>query len=654
MKPKSVVLAVATLLFFTRLAEAQNFNQLIAFGNSTTDTGWFAHASSGIPDLDALVANSLAQGGNAHFTGPGPGNAQILGSFFGLSANPANTAGGTNYAIGGALNDSVLGPGVENLFAVQSGTANPSLPSTATQIRNYLASVNGHANPNALYLIGSGGNDATVASSLFSSPAEANAFLLAEAGALVSSAAQLRAAGGRYIVVTNEYTPPSADATTVAYGKTLLGATWSGLAAAGVTFVPADTLSVIAAVEHNPLAFGITAPITSNACVAPAAYPFSSGYGFLCAPTTTPSPNYGYLVSADATQTHLYMDSTHLTEAGQVIVADYIYSLLVAPSQISFLAEAPVKTRTTVVNAVLNQIPISQQDLGPGRYHAWLTGDVSYLKMDNYNGFPGDPGTPVALIGGFDYKYTREWLIGAALSVGSTKQSFSNTGNFTQEEFAASIYAAYRNGLFWGDIIGSAGTLHDGVNRSVPIGITVQPNNGNTNGTNYSLALRAGYDFIFAGLTHGPLAGIVLQRVHVGSFTESGSFTSLAFDDQLRNSAVSELGYQVGYNIGFWQPFARLVWNHELASTDRLVTAYLTTITAPGYSMPAVILGKDWGSATAGTAVKIANNVTGLIAGYAQFAEKNITVYGGQIGFNVAFGVPAAPDVLVVKAPRQR
>jgi hypothetical protein len=28
----------------------------------------------------------------------------------------------------------------------------------------------------------------------------------------------------------------------------------------------------------------------------------------------------------------------------------------------SFLAEAPVKTRTTVVNAILNQIPISQQD----------------------------------------------------------------------------------------------------------------------------------------------------------------------------------------------------------------------------------------------------------------------------------------------------
>jgi uncharacterized protein YhjY with autotransporter beta-barrel domain len=145
-----------------------------------------------------------------------------------------------------------------------------------------------------------------------------------------------------------------------------------------------------------------------------------------------------------------------------------------------------------------------------------------------------------------------------------------NTGNFTQEEFAASIYAAYRNGLFWGDIIGSAGTLHDGVNRSVPIGITVQPNNGNTNGTNCSLALRAGYDFMFAGLTHGPLAGIVLQRVHVGSFTESGGFTSLAFDDTTstrslhrgklaRLLAHAERNFEISDDL-YLPDFKRTIW----------------------------------------------------------------------------------------------
>ena len=260
MKLNGIVLASTALLCFAPLAEAQSFNQLLAFGDSTTDTGWFAHVSTGVPAMDTLVKNALEAGGNAHFTGPGTGNARILAGFFGLCANAANTPGGTNYAVGGALDDAILGLGNENLFAALS-KPNPNLPSTARQIRNYLAAVNGQANPNALYLIGSGANDAFVAEQLFPAKDRATAFLVGETSVLVNSISQLKAAGGRYIVVTDEYVPPSADATAVAYVKTLGAATWGGLAAAGVNFIPADTLSVIAVVEQNPLAFGITAPI---------------------------------------------------------------------------------------------------------------------------------------------------------------------------------------------------------------------------------------------------------------------------------------------------------------------------------------------------------------------------------------------------------
>jgi outer membrane lipase/esterase len=143
--------------------------------------------------FDGFIRNSLAAGGNAHFTGPGPGNALILGSFFGLAANPANSPGGTNYAIGGAFDGPTLGPGFQNLFSTTYGVANPNLPGTAAQIGNYLASVNGRANPNALYLISSGGNDAFYASSTFgSNAAAANVFLLSEAQALVAAGAQLQ------------------------------------------------------------------------------------------------------------------------------------------------------------------------------------------------------------------------------------------------------------------------------------------------------------------------------------------------------------------------------------------------------------------------------------------------------------------------------
>ena len=207
MKLKTALLAGAAFLSLAQYAQAQNFNQLLAFGDSTVDTGWFTGATSGphstgIFFYDTAIAAGLKAGGNAHFTGPGPGNAQLLASFFGLSANSVSATGGTNYAIGGAFDDATLGPGFQNLFATTIGIPKSDLPGTAQQISNYLASVNGHANPNALYLITSGGNDAFYASGQFgSNAAAANVFLLSEAQALTNGIVQLQAAGARYIIV---------------------------------------------------------------------------------------------------------------------------------------------------------------------------------------------------------------------------------------------------------------------------------------------------------------------------------------------------------------------------------------------------------------------------------------------------------------------
>jgi len=390
---KKVALAGASFLCLAHHAQAQDFNQLIAFGDSTTDTGWFANASIGLPGnpvasvIDQWYKNAVANGGEVHFTGPGPGNAQILGSFFNLPANPANTPGGTNFATGGALNGDTLGPGLGNQFSyffsflpsALGGGANPNLPSTAGQIGNYLASVNGHADPNALYLISSGGNDVFLASRIirlaqpFQQLAQAfpglaqllaqtfpglsqafpglvaqqlpsflnGTFISSEAQALAHAAAGLQQAGARYIIVSNQYLPPSTanDPTAVKLGMNLFNDTLNDLNAAGVKFIFADTQSVTIAVELNLEAFGFTAPSSTEACVRPT--PTGFGSGAVCANTTTPPPpltlqmpltsllaQYGYLVSADATQTHLFLDGTHFTEAGERIIAQYYDSLV--------------------------------------------------------------------------------------------------------------------------------------------------------------------------------------------------------------------------------------------------------------------------------------------------------------------------------------
>jgi outer membrane lipase/esterase len=641
-------------------AASQTFNQFVGFGDSTIDSGSYRILANpgGGAIYNSFWASAVANGAGKPTTSPGLMSSEALAAAFGLSAIPSDQ-GGSNYATSGAKNVTVNN--------AATGGFSAAVP-TVTQISNYLTANGGRANPNALYLISSGGNDisfATGGSGVGPFPANPQAYIVSAANGLTSAVANLQASGARYIVVPD--LPSSfptgggaGNATTRAdrllYNQTL----WSGLAASGVNFVPADYNAMRLAIASNPALFGFqfidTTP-ADVACTQPAGV--TTAWALLC----SSNPNApSHLVTPNADQTRLFADDQHLTTAGQKILADYEYSLIVAPSEISFLAEIPVKTRAAVVDAIFNQIAISKRDRSAGTFNVWVGGDVASLAMNSgYNGFPNDPGVPASVSGGIDYAFASGWLLGGALSGGTTTQSFDLGGNFKMDEFAASIYAAYGRGPVWGQVIGTFGTLHYDVDRIVPIGITTQSNTGNTKGTNTSFAAEFGYDFatslgkplapympvkavLPAGpeIIHGPVVGIVLQHIKVDGYTETdqfasvGGFTALSFADQTRDSAVTELGYRASVDIGIWRPFAKLVWNHELANTDRSVTASLTSVAAPSYFMPAVVLGKDWGTGTIGTTADIAKGVTGYATFTGDIVQRNVVAYGGQIGLNVA------------------
>ncbi|MBS0247908.1 MAG: autotransporter domain-containing protein [Proteobacteria bacterium] len=606
-------------------AVAQTFSQFYGFGDSTIDSGWYRNAApmSDNATFNADFPAAVAAGGGKATTNPGQSSSEMLAGKFGLTAAPANTPGGTIYATGDARNSQVNTPA--------TGGLQGAVP-TATQIGNYLASTGGAAAPNALYLISTGGNDVLYAENKLAAGSRA-AYVTTAGSDLVGAVVRLRNAGANFIVVPNQ--PQSFGAGDLKSLRALYNDTvWSGLAANGVNFIPADINAVYTAIFANPASFGfqfVSNTGTGPACTQPAG--ITSGWATLCSPTSPIST----FVSPDAAQTHLFADNVHLTTAGQQIVADYEYSLIVAPSQISFLPEAQVQTRRAIVNSILTQIPLSQGPRGPHGFNAWIGGDLSSLKMSNRDGFPDDPGTPTAVTAGIDYAFTPHWIGGMALSFGTTKQSYSTAGNFRQIDYAVSLYAAYRSEPLWLNAVVTAGAMHFDVNRDVTVGQTTQHNNGSTSGSNYSAAVQAGYDVTLGRLRSGPLAGMTFQRVRVGAFSESGSFTSLSFGDQTRNSAVSEIGYQASYDAGWLHPFAKLAWNHELAGDDRWVSASLTTIAAPSYSMPAVQLGQDWGSITTGASMAVATRSRLIVALASEFARNNATSYGVQLGFNAAY-----------------
>jgi outer membrane lipase/esterase len=614
-------------------AAGQNVNQVIVFGDSNVDSGWYRHpafppfAAPTTPSQATFNANILAaaaSGGGKPTTGPGLVNSEVLALYFGLTALPANQPGGTNYATSGAR------AALDNTTADDLFTGDTP---TTTQFNNYLAGNGGKANSNALYLIKTGDNDIAWAlpgggGGLLGNAAGqalAKAYLATQADALVEGIVKLKAAGARYIIVPN-YSEDFGGALARDYRGFLGDQIWSGLAAAGVNFIPADFNAVRKAIDLNPGAFGF-----KFTDIDPAHLACGAKHALLCTPAD--------LVEPGADQTYLFADAGgHFTTAGQKVVGDYYYSLVVAPSQISFLPETAVKTRTRLVSNIQTQIETTRaQPPGASGLNAWVTGDVSYLQMDNYPGFPDDPSTPGTLVAGLGFR-SGGLIVGAAVSQGHLKSDFSGgRGHFKQDEIAGSAYAAFLGGPWWGTLVGTYGSLDYDVSRLVPIGITVQSNSGKTDGTSASVAAQAGFNIKNGPLTHGPMVGITWQRVNVDGFVETGSFTSLAFGSQTRDSAIGSLGWRASLDLGMFRPFGQLVWNHELAPTDRNVTASLTTTDAPSYLMPAVVLGKDWGTATVGANVILGPGVTGLAAFSTDFSQSDVVAYGAQIGINVAF-----------------
>jgi hypothetical protein len=102
-----------------------------------------------------------------------------------------------------------------------------------------------------------------------------------------------------------------------------------------VNFTLADIQSLVNIVETNPTNYGFTAATVlpgvagqqnpSSACAAGAG---TSGWGQFCGNTTTQQSNFAHLRAADAEQTSFFSDDQHFSAAGQLIEANYDFSLL--------------------------------------------------------------------------------------------------------------------------------------------------------------------------------------------------------------------------------------------------------------------------------------------------------------------------------------
>lgn len=288
---------------------AATVDNVFVFGDSTVDTGWFRYKPLPTnPTLNTLAAASLADGGRIPDTPYGVGAAQVLAAHFGLTANPADN-GGTNYAAGGAQDN--------------ANFVNPNAPSTVSQISTYLSTHGGVADPNAIYLFSSGGNDIKYASGLVG--AARTDWVASAASAATTALLSLQSAGATNIIVSNGYVASSAAIPGFLY-TTYYADLFTDLANAGVKFKEADFLSLQQAIFANPSAYGFTS--TSNvdgpngtALINPDPALITNSWAYYGTTALLRSP--------DAAQTSFWADDEHLAASAQLIEGNFLIQVAV-------------------------------------------------------------------------------------------------------------------------------------------------------------------------------------------------------------------------------------------------------------------------------------------------------------------------------------
>lgn len=572
----------AALALAAMPALAQTYSQTIFFGDSLTDTGTFRPA--------LVQVNGPSAGLVGRFTtNPGLIWAEYLADFYGTNATPSNQ-GGTDYAVGGAR---VTTNGTQPF----SPTVIVPVPSLQTQVNTYLAANGGKADPNALFTVWGGANDLFA---ITNAGAPAQSTIATAVGGQIAIVNQLTRAGARYILVP---TLPDIGATPAfrARGTTVQGqgtalstsyndALFGGLHNAGLRVIPLDTFHLLNEVIANPGQFGLT-NVTGTAC-----QPQITAQSISCNP--------GTYVNVNAPNTYLFADGVHPSLAGHAILADYAISVLEAPRQVQLLLNTTAIGNRARAETVADEALARLGDEGEGM-HWWASARGDFQRYDKGDLYDG---AGPSLTGGVDWK-AGNLVYGGFLGFGKSAFDWGHRmGEFDQRETTLGGYVGWRAGAGWVNGQLSWSRMSYDLDRRVELGQAVRTHHGETDGRVLTAGVEGGWEFGSGALRHGPVVGVLSQRIDIDGFAEDQPTlsTSLAYPDQTFDSLLGKVGWQARIEGDTVAPYARVTIDREFEDMPEEAFARAQTLSTTGdYAVPGVGFDETYATLQFGARAKV-------------------------------------------------
>jgi outer membrane lipase/esterase len=595
-------LAAALALGVAAPAMAQ-FSGVYFFGDSLTDMGSYKPV--------------LPPGTGLFTTNPGPVWAQPFAQAFGYNATPANQ-GGNDYAYGGARVTQL--PGYPD--TAPTGAAVP----VSTQVQQLIAK--GPLNGSAIYAVWAGANDlftqvtALSNGSITASQAQANLGLAATQ--LAQQVGALRGQGANYIMVGNLPDPGK----TPAFAGNPLASSVSALAGLfNSTLFSALDASGIPVIRLN--AQGLLNEIVAN----PSTYGFVNATSPACGATPSLVCTSANFVAPNAANTYVFADGVHPTTAAHAIVAQYAASVVLAPQQVGVLAEAPLATEQANWRALDGRMFSSINTRPMGKFEAWAAYDYSSQDFDSGFMTNGDANLNSIVVGG-DIKLSPHLIAGMMAGYTQNKGDYGSAG-YKLNQTTGTVYVGWGDGPWYaGATLGGSDLDYSDVHRDITLGALTRTESGSTQGYTMTGRLLGGYWFTYEDWLHGPTAKWTYQDIKVRAYQEQGSSsTTMAFNQQDRNSSILSLGWQASGKIANVRPYAKVTWEYEMEDQMRYVQASVYGM-GGGFSMPVYQPDSNWFNFNLGAAADF-GKVTGYIAGSATAGKSDGDSYAITVGVRI-------------------
>ncbi|MBP7370513.1 MAG: autotransporter domain-containing protein [Arenimonas sp.] len=600
--PLSIALALAITASST--AQAQQFTQVVSFGDSLTDAG----------NTAAVDGNPYTLPGNSWTTNPDSVHSQYLSQLLGLGLQNYSLAGGSDYAFAGACamkNGTVTAAGVFNCYL--------PFPSVTDQVTGYITAHAGQVDSTKIYTLWAGANDILTGAGI--SVGAAQAYAGQSAATTVGLAGALLNAGAKTVVVFNlpdlGKTPNSiASGSTAAAGATGLSAIYNAafdsyLGQLPDGIVAINTFGLINEIIASPATYGFT-NVTQQACLTGPGIGGSATSG-ACGPVGSGEP---WTYATGTNNTYLFADGIHPTGAAHQMLANVVYATISAPGIVSLAPQVALQSQfaqNTAINEALDVELASTDDAGKVRGFTTVQYGQQNIESSIYT--PSLDGDSYGLNVGATYRMNENGSFGVIATLGNTSANAENLATYSGDSILFGIFGQFEFEHLYGRASFGGGNTDMEIRRNIFLGPSVRRETGNTGISQLSGSAELGYLFKGENYTHGPFISAETNSADVESYVEDGSSSSaMRFDKFSAENNMSHLGYQFTGKFGSFSPYVRISYASSFGNDQTFVRG--GTASMPGnFSLPGYLLtDEDFIDWNVGASMNFAENFDGYIS----------------------------------------